>query len=319
MSKESNSLQRLFFKLHLISLSLILTTGLFFLRELSQGEIAGQITQNQTVNVSLFFGLGGQFRIFGYTSPQALVTLEAIGASDQVYADKDGYFEFKNRFSPVIPQDICLTAQDQFGRLTTPVCLPPFPNNYYIEIGPVIMPPTVSLNNNDFWLGDEVILTGQTIPNSEINLSIFNQKGKNNLLGKLSKYLIFPKKILAAPFPKIDTKSDTKGNFSFALPSSTVDKFTLFTQVKFNQQDSPKSRKLTVEILPWWMIIIKFLLFIFSQIKNRLLELAILTQIAFLIYYFFKHFFSPKTLTIIKYQGFQIIKKEKYPLVKNII
>ena len=44
---------------------------------------------------------------------------------------------------PFQKREACLTAKDQLGRMSSPVCLPPFPVNYNVSIGQVIMPPTV--------------------------------------------------------------------------------------------------------------------------------------------------------------------------------
>jgi len=87
------------------------------------GIVAGKTIYHPPVTVSFFFGGGGQFKIFGYTSPLALVSLEAGTGFDETRAKEDGYFEFANRFSPIFPQEVCLTSQDQFGRLSSPTCL----------------------------------------------------------------------------------------------------------------------------------------------------------------------------------------------------
>ena len=75
-----------------------------------------------------------------------------------------------------------MTAKDQLGRMSSPVCLPPFPVNYNVSIGPVIMPPTVSLDKKDYFMGDGVILSGQAVPNTDVKLSMFGEGGKKNEL-----------------------------------------------------------------------------------------------------------------------------------------
>lgn len=142
------------------------------------GTVAG-ITEQQEVTNSASIG-EYHFSLFGYTSPQAEVTFEGQGIYNQTTADNQGYFVFKNQFSPFSPREACLSAKDQLGRLSSPVCLPAFPTQYDITIGPVLIPPTVSLNNPStggaYYLKDEVVLSGQTIPNTDVSLSMFTKE-----------------------------------------------------------------------------------------------------------------------------------------------
>jgi len=270
-------------------------------------NIAGVKTTVYETSVSAFIG-EYRFTLYGYTSPKALVTFQGLGIFDQTYADESGYFEFKNRFSPFSPREACLTAQDQLGRLTNPVCLPPFPVDYNVTIGPVLMPPTLSLDKSDYWVGDEVILSGQSIPESTISLSTFTDENKSLI-----------SQVYAFSLPKLETKTDKKGNFSIALPSSSAKKIRLFAQTKFQNENSPKSVNLTFKILPWWMIIFKFFIFLWLLIKPRLLEIVILIELIFLLIYFLRSHFHPKTLAIIKKQPLAMIKyqKPKSELIKT--
>lgn len=272
------------------------------------GQSAGISTTLET-NVNLTIG-DHHFTLFGYTSPYALVSFSGLGIFDQTYADEKGYFVFKNRYSPFSPKEACLTAQDQFGRLTSPVCLPPLPTNYDVKIGPVIMPPTLSLDKNDYWIGDQVILTGQTIPNSDINLSLFTENTSYQTIDQLISFFPLVKKTYAFSFPKLEIKSDKKGNFSISLPSTSAKKYRFFTQTFYLEKSSPASRKLTVEILPWWMMIIKFFGLIIEIIKARLLEFLILIELIFLTIYLLYSRLHHKQLAIVEYEEKMITKKE---------
>jgi hypothetical protein len=283
----------------LFLLILITTIGLINQAPKNKYNIAGAKTTSYETTISAFIG-EYRFTLFGYTSPKALVTFQGLGIFDQTYADETGYFEFKNRFSPFSPREACLTAQDQLGRLTNPVCLPPFPVNYNVTIGPVLMPPTLSLDKSDYWVGDEVILSGQTIPETSVFLSIFTDENKSLI-----------SQVYAFSLPKLETKTDKSGNFSIALPSSSAKKFRLFAQTHFQNENSPKSVKLTLKILPWWMIIIKFFIFIWLLIKPRLLEIVILIELIFLLIYFLRSHFHPKKLAIIKRHSLEMIKYQK--------
>ena len=290
----------------LFLLILVITISLINHNLLDQSNIAGAKTASFDTAVSVFIG-EYQFNLFGYTSPKALVTFQGLGIFDQTYADETGYFEFKNRFSPFSPHEACLTAQDQFGRLTSPVCLPPFPVDYNVTIGPVVMPPTISLDKNDYWVGDEVILSGQSIPETNIFLSTFTDV-KNNLISHLINKIT--PSVYAFSLPKLEIKTDKKGNFSIALPSSSAKKMRLFAQTQFQNEESPKSINLTLKILPWWMIVVKFFIFIWVLIKPRLLEIIILIEFIIILIYFLRSYFHPKNLAIVKRQQLAIVLKK---------
>jgi len=282
----------------LLTLLLILVPlqlSLLYTDKLPNGNIAGisntsyfDDKQSKNVNVSAFIG-DHRFNLYGYTSPRAFVTFDGQGIFDTTTADDKGYFEFDNRFSPLSPREACLTSKDQFGRLSSPVCLPPFPIKYDVNIGPVIMPPTVSLNNppigSDYFIGDQVMLSGQAVPNTDVKLSVFgtgNDSKLSSIIYHLSSLIVRP--VEASSFPLLDIKSDSKGNFSINLPSSNPENFRLFAQTNFNKSISANSIKLNLDILPIWMIIIKFFLFLFSLIKPRLLEILILAEIIYILY-----------------------------------
>ena len=149
------------------------------------GIVAGIKSQSTNIENSVSIG-EFKFSLFGYTSPFALVTFEGMGIFDQTTADGEGYFQFNNRFSPFSKREACLSSKDQFGRLSSPVCLPPFPVDYNVSIGPVIMPPTVSLDKKDYFMGDQVMLSGQAVPNTEVKLSVFGDN-KNKFEARSTK------------------------------------------------------------------------------------------------------------------------------------
>ena len=291
------------------------------------GIVAGIKSQSTNIENSVSIG-EFKFSLFGYTSPFALVTFEGMGIFDQTTADGKGYFQFNNRFSPFSKREACLSSKDQFGRLSSPVCLPPFPVDYNVSIGPVIMPPTVSLDKKDYFMGDQVMLSGQAVPNTEVKLSVFgdnknkfearstkietNSNFKIRILKIISDFgfrissFAFIKPVEAFTFPELTAKSDDKGNFSVNLPSSNPEKFRLFAQTDFKKSISPNSVKLSLDILPVWMIIVKFFLFLFSLIKPRLLEILIIAEIIYIIYVIKGHI-----------QGKAIILKERFPLIES--
>lgn len=276
------------------------------------GAIAG-IQNQQSADVDVFAFIGDHhFSLYGYTSPKALVTFEGMGVFDQTTADDKGYFQFNNRFSPFSQREACLSSKDQFGRLSSPLCLPPFPVNYNVSIGPVIMPPTLSLDKQDYFIGDEVILSGQAVPNTEVKLSVFG-KDKDSR-GLIADFHGLVRPVEAFTFPELVAQSDSKGNFSINLPSSNPEKFRLFAQTDFEKSVSPNSVKLNLEILPVWMIIIKFFLFLFYLIRPRLLEITIIVEIIYIIYVIKSHF---QKKAIILYRSRLPAVKAKIPFLSK--
>jgi len=268
------------------------------------------------IKPSLKIGGEIQFILFGYTSPKGLVTLNGMGIFEQTYADDKGYFQFNRRYSTLSSREACLTTQDQLGRVSSPVCLPPFPLNNDINIGPVIVPPTISLDKNYYYSGDEVILSGQTIPNIEVLFSTFIDEKKS----------LFPV-VYAYTFPELTTKADNKGNFSLSLPSSSPQFFRLFAQANYKDGISPESIRLNLSILPIWMIVVQFFLWLLSLLRPRFLEIVALCEVILLLIYFLRRYLHPyviarnRTLAIRQHypiveEELSIVEREEHPLIK---
>lgn len=308
-------------------LTLAITSGLYIRVKASiktQAQVVQPFTQAKTTHVSAMIGGPFRFRLFGYSSPSALITLDGKGLYSSTYADESGYFEFKDEFSPRIATQPCLTAQDQFGRLSVPVCLAPFSTDRNEEIGPVLMPPTVSLDKTNYFIGDQIVLSGQTIPNSEINLSTFTND--QNIITRFLTYSII-RPVEAYDIPELVIKSDREGNFSVGLPSSSANIYRVFAQTDYLQNLSPKSLTLQLEVLPLWMIVIKLLGLLLQNILSRLLEVIIITEIGLMVWYFLRRYFHPAVISrnhaLVLHQGFPLEKEEEsltlyeeHPLIK---
>ncbi len=262
-------------------LSLVFPIFFFLNRQSEPGDIAGIKSQSASVSVTVAVG-EHRFTLFGYSSPRALVTLDGMGIHDQTTANDQGYFEFNNRFSPLSPREACLMAKDQMGRNSSPVCLPAFPIEYDANIGPVIMSPTISLNisaSGNYYSGDEIILSGQTMPNAKVDFATFIDEKKS-----LFDY-VFPS-AYAYTFPELNTKADEKGNFSLSIPSFYPQFFRLFAQSGYQDAVSPESIRLSLNIFPIWMMIVFF-------IKPFLLQIIILIQLAAIAAYFLHRYLNP--------------------------
>lgn len=295
-----NNLFLLFFGLLFINLVVFLTGVIKHTPTDKTNQIAGVETSSSETTVSVSIG-EYHFTLFGYTSPSAKVTFSGLGIFDETYADETGYFIFNNRFSPRSPREACLTAQDVFGRLSAPLCLPPFPTVYNVTIGPVIMPPTISVDKDEYWVGDEVVLTGQTIPNTRVNLSVFtDNRSLNQTLAdaypETGKIISLVPPAYGFSFPQLETKSDKKGNFSVSISTDKATDSRVFVRSNFNNSFSPKSLTLKIKILPWWMIILKIFALIFGLFRRYWLEITLLTEFAIVSILLTKHFFHPRSV-----------------------
>lgn len=315
---HSSLVKHIFILIGLVSVIFLIIYG-FAIREYNNESLAATIkVPRASISIDAFIG-EYRFTLFGYTSPKALVTLDGMGIFDQTYANDSGYFEFHNRFSPQAPREACLTATDQLGRSNTPTCLPPFPTKYDTTIGPILLPPSISLNKNEYYMGDEVIASGQTIPNTDVSFSTFidEQKSIFNFLS-----WGFVKPVEAFTFPQLTTKSDEKGNYSLSLPSQNPSYFRLFSQSNFQKSDTPKSNGLNLKIYPVWMIIIHTLSAFFSILKNRLLEFIVLSECLLLALFLIRRYFHPhliarsRALTLLPVEQIAIVQ-HYYPAVEE--
>ena len=117
--------------------------------------------------------------IFGYTSPNSRVELSNSKVFAVTYSDQTGYFIFDKTILPRNPSDLCLISFDNHGRTTSPICIPPPPlYNYHTNIGPILLPPTISLENDQIDPNSTVISSGQAIPNSTVSINFY--KVNNN-------------------------------------------------------------------------------------------------------------------------------------------
>ena len=211
-------------------------------------------------NVSVFLGKS-RFVVFGYTSPFANVSIQGMGVYYEAVADEMGFFIFDNEFSPLSSREMCLTAQDTAGRISQPVCLPPFPIDKNVRIGPVILPPTISVNQSNFLLNDPGILNGQTVPHSNVNISFFKDKNNSDV-----------------SFPNIATQANSQGYFSLTFPTQRSNTYRSFASTKFKDNASGKSNTLTIDVLPLWKLILTTLILLLRALLKNVLPFVILIE-----------------------------------------
>lgn len=266
------------------------------------------LTDTADVNISASIG-ENEVTIFGYTSPNSLVELDGgqsqsplsqkkifikiVQAADvriyaKTYSNDIGYFEFNKLVLPKNPSELCLISADSSGRQTTPICTPPPPaTNYHTDIGPIILPPTISLEQEKINPNSTVISSGQSIPNAP--LIVFFYKVNDGAKS-------FPKGVLAYSLPPIKTTTDENGNYSLNLPTAYSSNYRLYTSVKYDGSNSPKSNTLLyfmpslfwlflqqhtylMVLLPifiFTLILFSLLLFFNSKIYHRISQLRFL-------------------------------------------
>lgn len=174
--------------------------------------------------------------IFGYTSPNSRIELSSPKVFAVTYSNQEGYFIFDKSILPRNPSDLCLISFDNHQRATSPICIPaPPPYNYHTDIGPILLPPTISLENNQIDPNSTVTSSGQAIPNSTVSIHFYkvNNSGPS-----------FPKEAQAYSLPAITASTDLLGNFSLNLPTAYSSDYRLYASTKFNDNYSPKSNTL---------------------------------------------------------------------------
>ncbi|NTU46046.1 hypothetical protein HGA88_00270 [Candidatus Roizmanbacteria bacterium] len=247
------------------------------------------IEQYKTGKVSALIGkqTSEEFAIFGYTAPSATVYLDSLSLHIQTFADTTGYFEYKNIVLPFfyIPSDTCFYSVDTEKRASNSTCIPPFSIQKTEKIGPIVLSPSISLNQSTAYVGDEVLLSGQTIPNTLVTLSFFTQEQKLSLLSKVSSFSVV-RPAFAFSLPPLQTRADNKGNFAFELPSSQANSFRLFTQTLFNNENSPTSHFLMLNIYPIWMLIVHFFMLLMGFLLSNWILLLTVGEIGFLVWWF---------------------------------
>lgn len=262
------------------------------------------IEQTSSVKVSASVGVN-EVTITGYTSPNSWVELTSINVYEKTYSQEDGYFEFNHTLLPKNYTELCLISKDHSGRSTTPICIPDPPHsNYYTEIGPVILPPTLTLDNPNIKPGSTVITSGQSIPNTPVNIYFYKVNDSAKPFQSLNQALLKlrPKSAYAYSLPVLTTKADDKGNFNLNLPTVYSSNFRFYASANYNDNPSPKSNTLLY----------------YMPIQTNIIYIVFLpASIAFLIliFYLLHLKFSPKPIRFLPaiYKFLPANPKKFYP------
>jgi len=262
---------------------IILFFSLFFL--LPQAEAS-----DITYEVKLSASIGEpKLTLFGYSSPHSLVQLQGERVDEQVIADNKGYFFFDKIFLPLPnPQypELCLTAIDTQSRISFPNCLARLPvGDYDINIGPVLLAPTISLQKGVFTSEEQIKAEGLTIPNAEVNIFLANDQAKGRLFSLV-------KSAYAYNLPAYKVTSDQNGHFEFNLPNKQESTWKMFAGANFLNSPTPKSNTLNFKIIPWWLWFLKMISQAFIALLKLLKPsfwLVILLETAIILFLLKKH------------------------------
>jgi hypothetical protein len=194
----------------------------------------------EDITISATIGVATEMTIYGYAPVGSTVSLYGSGISQDDLADGNGYFSFESILttdSSNIYPELCLIAY--IGKLSTqPVCLPSLASGYTYKIGPVILSPIISIEQNIFPLGTQVALNGTTIPNSEVSIYLAENGSRLSLIPTAHAYYL----------PTYTVNSNSVGKFQLNLPSNTVAKWKVYASTAYLSSDSPKSNTLSFTV-----------------------------------------------------------------------
>lgn len=258
------------------------------------------IEKSNSVLVSASIG-ENEVSIFGYTSPNSRVELTGINIYSLDYSDDTGYFEFNSLVLPRNSSELCLQSKDDSNRSSSLICTPPPPlTNYHTDIGPIILPPTVSLEQDNINPNSTVISSGQSIPKSTITIYFYKVNDSAQS---------FPRPVEAYSLPKIETTTDENGNYNINLPTAYSSNYRLYTSVTYDDNFSPKSNTLlyTMPSLFW----------LFLQ-QNAYLVVLIPIFILSLILFFLLLFLNSSTIQNLKSRiKFLPALRTSYPAIRT--
>lgn len=182
--------------------------------------------------------------IYGYGPINSVVTLRGFGVSEKTTSDETGLFRFNAIYSFTYSYpELCVQLVDSENRVTQPTCIPPLPNNSLIplEVGPILLSPTLSLSGNRVSTGEQSILSGKTTPNTLVNIFIAKRDSKRL-------FALIPE-ANAYNLPILNTTSNERGEFDVNMPTSDIAEYNIFASTKFGENLSAKSNTLQFAVV----------------------------------------------------------------------
>lgn len=234
----------------------------------------------------------GKFIIYGYGPVSAGISLLGIDVLEKTEADAFGYFEFRNLPFPSIFSyytnnwypELCLSAVDDQTRQTHPVCIPPLPLTSNAKvIGPIILPPTVSLTlSEDKPFANQIVVNGKTTPNANVYIFLANSPKPTDIF-------TIVRTALANYLPKYQLTAEAGGNFEFALADSYPNTWRMYATSEIIGAPSPKSNTLTFINPSLFMKIFLFIVNLLGKLRPYWFYIILIIQILVIYLLFFKY------------------------------
>ncbi|MCL5019594.1 MAG: hypothetical protein M1426_03840 [Patescibacteria group bacterium] len=266
-----------------MKLKFVLPLFVLFLLSDTKSVQSAVLPQEKTIvrpNIIVSATIGiPKMTLWGYGAPGAIVELSGIGVDQSVTSEANGYYSFDLVYLPNTSSfpELCVTAIDQEGKITPPTCIPPIASgNYFYNVGPVILPPTISIGAPQARPESQVSAQGQTIPGSTVEIKLARPEVGSGILG-----FRFVKRALAFYIPSFTVISDASGKYSFNMPTSDDTTWRVFAVTEYEDGNkSPKSNTLKFETLSplahIWQSLLEFLKTFLSWPRIIILELLII-------------------------------------------
>lgn len=197
--------------------------------------------------------------VYGYGPVNSEVNLKGFAVSEKTVSDETGLFRFSSvyNFSYIYPE-LCIQAVDNKNRVTQPTCIPPLPNNSIIplEVGPILLSPTLSLTDSKIVEGGESYLNGKTTPDTDVFIYLARDQKKE--------LLSFIPTVEAYNLPILNIVSNERGEFDINMPTSDTASYKVFASTKFGGNLSAKSNTLQFAVVSgfrtWFTRLVDFIL-----------------------------------------------------------
>ena len=124
--------------------------SLFFFLTLSFVKSIPLDAKGYPTGISISAAIGQRFfTLNGYTSPQSKVFLDTDTLHLQTISETSGYFAFPRQIIDPTTREICLYSINSQNQHSATVCVPPPPpGRYFTHIGPILLPPTLTLSSS---------------------------------------------------------------------------------------------------------------------------------------------------------------------------
>lgn len=215
--------------------------------------------------------------IYGYGPINSEVSLKGFGVSSKTISDNNGLFRFSQIYSLSLKYpELCIQAVDDQNRTTQPSCIPALPNESLIplEVGPILLSPTISISENKVKEGTNAVLSGRTTPNTKVNIFVAK---KEDITNKLS----LVKEAYAYTLPTLEINSNEKGEYEVSLPTGESSEYKLFASTKFGEYLSAKSNTLNFAVLTEFKTFLQRL--IEMIIQNKIIAFILLEVVVFVL------------------------------------